>query len=197
MEWLQEHIVVIQVVSAAVQALTAIAIGVLTLRLVRSTDRYARTTDQSLRLAQQQFALTEQQFERQWVPQLHISLLADGQSSRLRVLNLSQVSVVITNVAIGTDEDEAVEPYHLDMPVSGSEANESGDITELIRRSVDRHVRNNVWAGTLRLRTTFYVAGIARPSDWTLYQIRLENGRITEAARRFPVEVAARQIAER
>jgi len=196
MRWLEEHASIVQAATAVVQALTAIAIGMLTWRLVRSTARYTDITDQSLQLALQQFRLAEQQFERLWVPQLHVTLHADANGARLRVLNLSQVSVVITGVRIGTDEDDVVEPYRLDLAVAASKENDSNDITELIQRTITRHLRNNVWAGTLRLSATFDVAGIARPSNWTHYQIRMENGRLTEATRRLPPEVAARQVAE-
>src|SRR5579859_6299299 len=159
---MEQHATLVLALAGIIQALTAGLVVYLTARLARATDDYARHTRAALdhaqnqfELAKTQFELTKTQFEREWLPQLHISVQLQEPATELVIRNLSKNSVLVTHLILGTDEADDDQSFTLDLPIEGIGRSTTGDITPDVRHTLERYVRNNVWAGLLRIRLAF------------------------------------------
>jgi hypothetical protein len=98
--------------AGGVQAVAAICTLLLTLVLAGITYWYAQLTRSSLKIA-------KEQFDRQWLPQLGISLEYVPQfHAKLTIHNISNCSLVITGVLLqATDGDRKAISYLVNQPV--------------------------------------------------------------------------------
>lgn len=180
-QWASEHSTLIQAGAAIIQAVAAGLIAYLTWRLAQSTHNYATLTRQSLEL-------TRTQFEREWQPNLHLTLFREELAVKLRVVNLSRNAVVVTRLFIQIDGNEERTEFDLDIPLQGLAQRESGDLNGQIWQAVLPYVQEYAWSGVLKLSVGFLMAGISSPSNPVFYHASMHNGRVTELnARRSPI----------
>jgi len=191
--WLEQHAALLEALAAAVQALAAAAIVGLTWKIVCVTKAYTEHTKKYTELTASAVALTKQQFDREWLPQLHISLTLTTMVApqppvpRLIVHNLSKPSVVITRLFLATDEQANIKSFPVDFPVMGLNTAESEDITPYVRNLITSVSHEQRWSGVLKINVGFSVANIPRPGEWVAYQVTTNNGYITEARKKSPV----------
>lgn len=153
--------------AAIIQAVAALVIIYLTRQLARSTNTYA--------------TVTRTQFDREWQPNLHLTLFSEGSATRLRIVNLSRNAVVVTHLFIhieGTTEEWG--QFDLNIPLPGLVERESGDLTAHINEVIQPYVQEHAWSGGLTLRVGFLLARVPRPSEPVSYRAAVKNGYVSE-----------------
>ena len=117
--------------SGAVQAISAVAIALLTWALVRGTLRYVRTTEEVLKTTQDQADLLREQGEREKQVEIHLSLDVRPSTSTtndaiLLVANLSRTGIflerLIVSVEVGDVGSRAYFPLRMIVPAFASES---------------------------------------------------------------------------
>lgn len=159
-------------VSIAGQFLVGVAIVYLTYRLVRATDLYARLTRESL--------------DREWRPYLHLAVRLDEQTIRLRIFNLSKNSVVVTHLFLQIDKEQEIKKFNLDLPIPGSQPQESEDVTGHIVDAVRLHMTTGAWDGHLWLSAGFLLSGADEPrlsQPPVRYHMVVRDGHVAQATR--------------
>ena len=178
-QWVDQHANLVLAGAAIIQAVAAGLIAYLTFRLSQSTHIYATLTRDSLELARTHF-------EREWQPNLHLTLFLQDPAVKLRVINLSRNAVVVTHVFVKIEGKEEIRQFDLDMPLPGLVERESDDLTVHIQKMVEPDVPDRVWSGMLHVSVGFRLTEVPRPSRWVSYEATMRNGYVDALKIRKP-----------
>jgi hypothetical protein len=172
--------------AGGVQAVAALGTFLLTVVLAGVSYWYARLTERSL-------AIARQQFDRQWRPQLGISLeYVAPLVARLALHNISNCSVVITGVLLkATDDNQPGVSYAANQPLD-AHGKETLDVArylvDVIRlQSREENSQRRVWLG-VNYEALGTIGGIA----YLQYSVRVSQGQVVEI---FPIDVVPKPIA--
>ena len=151
MNWFNQY-------AAAIQALAALGVVLLTAFLVWATLRYANLTAQSLQL-------TRDQFERQWHVDIRLTLLKESpRVAALQITNLSVPPAFLQNLTVRVNGEPPSQEtnYPLNKLIAGTHS-ESIDIYEqLIKSLVNRGLISSApkegaeWAGDMAINVSFF-----------------------------------------
>lgn len=175
-QWLDQNV-------GAIQALSSVAVAVLTLFLVSFTRRYVHRTGEmldvtrdQLRLLEQQakeearaLALAHEQFEQEWKPDLRISLVwrpnQDGVSAK--VANLVKPSALITAIRIASGSSKDIVTFPKSDLILGGVATEIAVKSELLQYRELKNPSAPIWeTGQIGISFIYYCAGRTLETDW-------------------------------
>lgn len=169
---------------AIVQALSAIVVAYLTFRLARATDIYARLTGELVKVS-------NRQLEREFLPNWHISFSAiENDMVRLKIFNLSRVSVRVTHLFIKVQSENEFEsrrfPLDIGMPREHEEI--TRNVAQDILEAVTPYCVNGDWTGILEIGILFVLANSSepRPSEKFQFRAAVRNRHLTEAQPKLP-----------
>jgi hypothetical protein len=176
--WLNQNV-------GAIQAISSLAVAILTVFLVSFTKRYVKRTGEALevtrdqlRLLEQQvkeearsLALSREQFEQEWKPDLRIAFIGYSRETQAfaKVANLAKPSALVTGVRVivegGEQGDMAVYPQS--ELILGGMAIEIPVQRELIQyRQAKSYSTATAQEAKTRISFTYYCAGRTLETDW-------------------------------
>jgi hypothetical protein len=132
--------------ASAIQAITAVAIALLTLALVLATKSYVSLTSRLADLGQKQFELAQKQFQSQWHPYLDVRLSKKyPNSGELMVRNLSAGAITVDGLLLRVERDGAFTSYPLGGVVGPDGDRQVFDVTPVLAKVVQESA--NVFIG--------------------------------------------------
>jgi hypothetical protein len=176
--WLNENV-------GAIQAISSLAVAILTVFLVSFTRRYVKRTGEALEITRDQLrllehqvkeearalALSREQFEQEWKPDLRIAFMGHSRETQAfaKVANLAKPSALVTGIRViaegGEQCDMAVYPQS--ELILGGMAVEIPVQRELIRyrqtKSCSTAIRQEA---KMKISFTYYCAGRTLETDW-------------------------------
>jgi hypothetical protein len=179
----------LQTAAAIIQAVSAVAIVILTIRLARATNKYAELTHDSLELARKQF-------EREWLPYWHIRLSLDtldmAYALRLHVRNMSKNSARVTHLLLQREmQPQSRAQWPLDLALAQFEW-QAHNVSTPVDAMIQSEVVGGEWHGVIEAAVAFVVAGTKepRPSEWFPFKIAVQSGRVIDVKPKVPFIVA-------
>jgi hypothetical protein len=167
------------VLAAIVQAVSAVAIALLTKRLVSATNQYTEATSDSLKLSREELKLNREEFERDWRPDLRIAEIqgAEFGGVSLRVANLAKPAALVTRLKIGTGgcshenrTPQSVESYPLPLLVPGGQIIEQFWIESKLEEYRLVHGPGldgmSSWESALNISLIYVCAGRENETPW-------------------------------
>src|SRR5438477_4812625 len=160
--------------AGGVQAIAALGTLLLTLILAGVSYWYARLTRSALKIA-------GEQFDRQWRPQLGVSLEYVPQYvARLTIHNISNCSVVITGVLLkAADDNRKAVSYVVNQPVD-AHSRETLDIARQVVDAIQAQSHVNDGQRKVLLGVNFEALGYIGSVAYLEYAIRVAQGQIVE-----------------
>ena len=146
-QWIGLTLFRLDSIAAAIQAVSALAVAVLTYFLVSFTRRYVKRTEEALRLSADQLQLareqleeqrrflqlSREQYEREWQPDLRIANIqrVGGEQVLLSVANFARPAALVKKLLLGTGgraeqgtAPQGVESFSVRFLVSGGQIRE-------------------------------------------------------------------------
>jgi hypothetical protein len=166
--WFRQNASVVMAIAALTQVGTAIVIVVL-------TGRLARLTAASLEIA-----------NREWLANVHLKLHDSNGATRLHVFNLSRNGVQIDRIVMRDEQHGVSKTFEVDMPISGTQGDDSPDISPHIVELVREHLNQNYWQGPVTFQVALFVTGaralrLSEPP--VTYIVTVRDGLIRERTR--------------